>query len=434
MTSLDLAVQKKLDELAADKSSKQSSKVRLVADRSIPVSSITHKLSSFLRERGTRDLWSLLSPPPTGPQSYGWHTYPSAEWVCKASPLLYEMLEVCPNTKLTSSKVLLSLKSMVESRDLELHPTRVHNQQYMLDRLDFTLRILLNMLRTLKVDKMQRNKVQRLLSCQDWMRVQLVLDRVQLPPEILACSSNDTLDEEEDCDLRVVHVEKNQDEEMALALVPVPDKGSAQSNPSWKLKPLPGIFAKIAVGDDVAPTKTGQGSNTPEGGKPSWMNQVLQKASKYEPKVTSTCKPRTTGKAQVTPGAGKKKTKPVKKKKIAKAKAPAKPSNKPSQEKNKKKEKEALESEPEDHEEKSMTYKPGEMRKHEKAYIDELLSDWDMTRSEAREHWLASLRRAKLLKDLSVSELVKRRFVKPGTTSNPFAAQVEKSLSAENVD
>lgn len=117
----------------------------------------------------------------------------------------------------------------------------------------------------------------------------------------------------------------------------------------------------------------------------------------------------------------------------APAKPPAEASKKQKKKKNKKEEK-ALENEPPEHEEQSMSYKPGEMRKHEKAYIDELLSEWEMSRSEARESWLASLRRAKLLKDLSVAELVKRRFVKPGTTSNPFAAQVAKSLAAVDAD
>eukprot|EP00438_Fugacium_kawagutii_P010128 Skav208969 [mRNA] locus=scaffold1134:72994:74259:+ [translate_table: standard] len=421
MSALELALQKKLDELAAEKAAKQS-KLRLIADRSISVSSITHKLSSFLKEKQTKDLWSLLSPPPTGPQSYDWHTYPCPEWVCKVSPLLYEMLEICPNTKLTSSKVVASLKSLVENRDLELHCTRSQDQKYKLDRLDFTLRVVLNFLRTLKSDKMQRSKCQKSLCANDWLKVQLCLDRVHLPAELLSASSRDSLEEEEDTPNRIIHVAQAEDE-MALALVPVPDKKPVIPSSSSKLKPLPAVFLRLSAEVGVATTKTGQGSNTPATAKPSWMTQVLQKAASYEPKVTSTEKAQSVKKTKKADVFKKKKTKASKVQAAKTTKASGK--SKKQEEKKKKEEQKR---------DKELTYKPGEMRLHEVQYIKELQSEWDMTPAEARQHWKQSLRRAKLLAPLSIAELVKRRFVAPGTTTNPFAAQVEKSLHAEDID
>ena len=82
----------------------------------------------------------------------------------------------------------------------------------------------------------------------------------------------------------------------------------------------------------------------------------------------------------------------------------------------------------------SSTYKPGEVSKQKEAYVLELVATGEWSKQDAARSWNGSLRRAMLLKDLSVSELVKRRFVSPGAETNPFAERVQQALSAPNVD
>ena len=77
-------------------------------------------------------------------------------------------------------------------------------------------------------------------------------------------------------------------------------------------------------------------------------------------------------------------------------------------------------------------YKPGDMNSQRALYVQEQVAHGGMTKREAMKAWSTSLRRADLLKDLSVSELVKRKFVPPGSNVNPFAKMVslpEKSPS-----
>ena len=79
-------------------------------------------------------------------------------------------------------------------------------------------------------------------------------------------------------------------------------------------------------------------------------------------------------------------------------------------------------------------YKPGEMLKQREIYVKSLVENSEMTRQEAMKSWQSSLSRAMLLKDLSTTELVKRRFVAAGCKSNPFAEIVAEHSNSQDVD
>ena len=197
-------IMRQKEELAAlERSAKQGSRVRLLADRSISAAALQGVLGEYLRHQGSKDLWCFIAPPPTGPTQYGWHTYPHPEWLAKTAPLLYDLVGVAPNTKLQSSKLVISLKALLESNELELKVKKDRTIQDSLDQLDLTIRILLNMTRSLKCSELQRLKCQRCLSRLDWMKVELLLERVQLPPELLAAASFSSV-EEEDVPLQTV--------------------------------------------------------------------------------------------------------------------------------------------------------------------------------------------------------------------------------------
>ena len=94
MSTLDAVLEEKMGALAKEKSAKQSGKARLIADPYITTNSLVECLGNFKRHKASKDLWSLISPPPGFPSSYGWHSLPHGEWLLKASSLLYELLGV----------------------------------------------------------------------------------------------------------------------------------------------------------------------------------------------------------------------------------------------------------------------------------------------------------------------------------------------------
>lgn len=66
-------------------------------------------------------------------------------------------------------------------------------------------------------------------------------------------------------------------------------------------------------------------------------------------------------------------------------------------------------------------YKPAEYSEKRKAYIRKLQEE-GLAFREASDQWNKSSERAKLLSALSVSELVRRRFLPKGSQSNPWAS------------
>lgn len=210
MAALAAGVKQKEDQAALERSLKQGTRVRLLADRGISAAALQSQLGEFLRFQKSKDLWCYIAPPPTGPQQYGWHTYPHPEWLAKTAPMLYDLVGLAPNTKLQSSKLVTCLKGLMDSNELEVQVKQGRSVQDTLDQLDLTIRILLNMVRTVKCQELQRIKVQRSLSKQDWMKIELVLDRVKLPAELMAAGSLGALEEEE-VPLRTICATSNMD-------------------------------------------------------------------------------------------------------------------------------------------------------------------------------------------------------------------------------
>ena len=171
--------------LAKEKSAKQSDKARLIADPYITNNSLVECLGNFMRHKASKDLWSLISPPPGFPSSYGWHSLPHGEWLLKASSLLYELLGVAVNSKIQSKKLCKALLSMHQQHDLQLRTWGGHTVSDACDKLDFTIRVLMSMLRQLKASSILKTKVFRSLSKREQRCLDLVLARLQLPAEFI---------------------------------------------------------------------------------------------------------------------------------------------------------------------------------------------------------------------------------------------------------
>ena len=455
MAALDLAIKEKEEMLSREKALKQASRYRLVADKTISVSSIHSVLSNYLRHKETNDLWSLVAPPATGPQTFGWHTYPSPEWLCKTASLLFDLVELAPNTKLQSTKLFKCLRSMYENKELHLDIKKGFSVNDSIDRLDLTIRVLLNMIRNLKCNDLQRLKTQRNLTRHDWLKLDLVLDRVQLPAELMAASLWDSVEDEDASTLRTVSVQNEgpaasgsaSGAAECLALVPCPvkpEKKIQKGLAHGSLRPLPVVFQKHL--DASSPAQEEQVATVTAGSskKQKLMEKVLQEATDYEARASnlSSCKSKAK-KVQKKSNLGKKKRSQMNKKTKKTAKKNQEPKTKKEQLKKKKKniqepkaqkEKSENSNAPDSSLVENSVYKPGEMLKQREIYVKSLLENSEMTRQEAMKSWQSSLSRAMLLKDLSTTELVKRRFVPAGCKSNPFAEIVAKHSKSQDVD
>ena len=99
--------------MAAQKKSvlaQAAAKPRLVADPTVGMGDIMDIYRKFIKAKGSKDLWSLVQPGPSGPRTYTFKSRPNAEWMMNTAELIYDMLDIAQNTKVASKKNRTSLR------------------------------------------------------------------------------------------------------------------------------------------------------------------------------------------------------------------------------------------------------------------------------------------------------------------------------------
>ena len=326
----------------AEVGKRQGGKFRLIADPYISVEQIQGTLESYTWFHKCSDLWRLICPP-AAMSACAWQTPPNSEWMAKCWGLVFEMLAICPNTKLASTKVKKALASMHFNKALYLSPN-LGKPDDALDKLDLTMRILLNMFREVKVKDSLRDKIFRNLSKDEKIKMQMALEKVVLPKECYGVDTMDSQETEEDASAQ----------RLALVAVPAEREMSSKSKPSEPLmspKPtlkrslcfsssslsglteMPSIFQKI-MKEDALPTLPSAAMSgaaaAPAKCKGADLSDhsVLQAALGHEV-------PQLKGKKGQKKGVTGPKSKQKKSKAVAKAKAVTKPKPKAKQAKKK---------------------------------------------------------------------------------------------------
>ena len=431
MAALEALVGDKMKIAADEKSQKQTSRMRLIADPHITSTALQSILTSFLNY----NLWLVVATPPSGPSTYGWHTSPQGEWMVKASGLIYDLLGIAPNTKIQSTRLMRALKTMHESKDLDLETSTTRTVQDCLDRLDFTIRILMSQVRQLKSSPSLKTKMYRNMSKKEQVALDLILEKTSLPAELLQSE----LLEEEDALNRTISMDPLPEE--CLTLVPLQGSKASAANgkPNSAKKgglleafAFPKIFGKI-LGQDQGledanpypeqekkeastavqlPASQALRNSSTAAGK---VSKALAEAMEDTPCITQEQKSKKTDKTKGNTAPKKKKEKKKKKKTNPK-----------------KKECQATKEEKSVPLDAGTRYEPGEYMKCCKSFIKEFLDQAAANGEEAsyamaRDKWATSMKRASLLSTVSLPELKRRRFVSKDCTTNPFAAMVAQA-------
>ena len=448
MSSLEAAVGERMDKLSEMKSKKQRAKVRLFVDPTITVTALVAVFTSFVQFKGCSCLESLVEPPPEGPVSFGWHTNPAPAWLTKVSGLLFDLLAVAKNSKLASTKVTRALHVMWKNRDLTLKTNKHTTPSDCIDRIDFMVRVLMNQLRTLKVNACLRTKVWRSLSREDQCRLDMVLERLQLPKELMQGAEEDDEDE-----VKFTSVNLLPPPEEPLPLVTFEKKKEAavkkHKNFDQDIKPAPSVFStilhgagpakvglndlksEVAVGSKDKTKKTAVRNTSVE----SMFKSVLSIAMKHTPKITLT-EPKKAAKKQQNSS---KKAKACKKTKVKKQKVAQKktsPKKKDVQYTSTVKQPSGASSKASAVSEQE--YQPGKFLEERAKWITAWLKDQEQkglcfSRAHALKEWGTSLKKAQLLASVPLTELKRRRFVGKEAETNPFLEMVEKA-APQDVD
>ena len=348
MASREAAFDERKVQLSAENSRRQQAKFRLVSDPYISVQAIQDVLEGYVKHRKCNDLAMLLAPPPAI-QNPSWQSPPSPDWMAKCLGLVFDVLSIAPNTKLAHTKVRRAIVNMWVARTIQLDP-KLGKPDDQFDNVDLNLRMVMNQFREVKVKADLKQKVLRVLSAEDGIKVQMVLDKIILPKE---CYKYEVMEDDsqeapgynrpEEC-LAIVPFEEAKAAAPSYPLdmkdVPGPKpalkRSYAFSEESLaKLGPTPEIFGKILAREpgnpDVAP-KRSQAT-----GASSTDDALLSAAASFVPtQLAGKAKAKAKGAAKTVPkGTAKKgkknkkikgKTTAAAKSKAGKAKSIAKPS------------------------------------------------------------------------------------------------------------
>ena len=242
MASLAAAMEMQRKLLLEQKAEAAREKKRNVADPSISVNDICNTLDAFMKHHKCNDLWRLICPP-QGLINVTWQTPVNPEWVVKLSGVAFDIFDFAKNTKLLAVRVKKALAALHDQKNLTL-PQHLGQKEDAMDHIDIKLRIGLNMFRELKKSSTLRNRVFRVLTCDEQTKVQMCLDKITLedaadgdgagsPPAVLALPAPEV-----------------ETPERSVAVVPVAKESlrrSLQFSPSSlaTISETPAIFGKI---------------------------------------------------------------------------------------------------------------------------------------------------------------------------------------------
>ena len=153
---------------------------RVKADPLIGVDSVVKPLQNFMKAKESQDLYTLLLAGQPTHNLVKFRSTPNPEAICKVGSLLWELLDVCPNTKLKSSVLQGALKYLVGGGEIRMHTKiRWKSQQEFFDVIDTMIRVYLSWLRDLKNKSDWRARSLRRYAAADQAKLKLLLTRVE---------------------------------------------------------------------------------------------------------------------------------------------------------------------------------------------------------------------------------------------------------------
>ena len=178
------ALQQAIDRILQDTHNshqRAAQKQRLVADPLVTVDELARAFGMCLLHYKTKDMWGLLMPPAEGPNTFSFKTRASTclPWLAKTSGIMYDIVSLAKNTKVSSAKVIMALQHLHRERHL-INPTGKPDAA-LFDQIDITIRILLAMWRSIKTDKDTYSRIMRQASSADQVKIKLILSKIELP-------------------------------------------------------------------------------------------------------------------------------------------------------------------------------------------------------------------------------------------------------------
>ena len=147
---------------------------RLTADPCVSVADLSKVFQDWLTVGMNKDIFFMLSPPDG--KAFTWKTTPNHEWLAKVAPLYNLLIQLVPNTVVTSKKLLMVFKHLL-SKGVITNCTKMDDNLFM-DWVDQTVRILFAKFREVKRDSMVYDRVKRKCNPDEWSAIHSILTKI----------------------------------------------------------------------------------------------------------------------------------------------------------------------------------------------------------------------------------------------------------------
>lgn len=150
---------------------------RLVANPCLSVQDLENCITTWVTTSMNTDVYVLLKPP--AGLVMNWKSAPQIEWLSKVSPLFALLAQICPNTVLTSKKVIQAFKSLREGKKITSSSEK--KGEDFDDWCDQVVRILFAQFREVKRNATIRSRCQKKSGTEQWQNILCVLDKITVP-------------------------------------------------------------------------------------------------------------------------------------------------------------------------------------------------------------------------------------------------------------
>ena len=154
---------------------------RLKADPSLSVGDLMDAFRAQFDEKGTRDIKKVLDPP----ADLGWKSAPVPRWLVKLFVLYSHLLDIAPNTLVTSKKLREALQRLHDVEPIHMMVKKEDSEVW--DWADARVRIGLAQLRELKNNTHGAfDRAASRLPKEECSKLQTLLDKIQIGKDALA--------------------------------------------------------------------------------------------------------------------------------------------------------------------------------------------------------------------------------------------------------
>ena len=151
-------------------------KGRTVANPCLSVADLVGVFSKWLEQALSKDIFALLRP--SHEKGFSWKSAADHDWLSEVAPLFVPLTTICPNTVLTSRKMLLTFEAL--SRDHKIINTSKMSDQVFHEWCDQTVRILFCKYREIKSDSKALVRIQKRCTKKQEAAILQVLSKIKL--------------------------------------------------------------------------------------------------------------------------------------------------------------------------------------------------------------------------------------------------------------